>query len=113
MNDIQIGDVFAHRTLTIKTPFTPVPFPATYEVVGVSESRGVHLRALHHYGTPWRKTPQDVDAVRFVFEGSVPFRRRVLTLVTELPDKHGEQFTTNPRTIEKWYVFLRHADGGI
>ena len=97
MNDIQVGDVFAHRTLTIKTPFTPVPFPATYEVVRISESGNVHLRSLHHY-----KTPQDVDAV-------VP----VAMLVTELPDAHGERFSVNPRGLEKWYVFLRHADGGI
>ena len=101
MNDIQIGDVFAHRTLTIKTPFSPVPFPATYEVQGyVNDMNGtrITLRALHHYN------PAILDE-----DGVLP----VATLVTELPDEHGEQFTTNPRTIEKWYVFLRHADGGI
>lgn len=106
MNDIHIGDVFAHRTLTIKTPFTPVPFPATYEVQGLMKPLDVNdrfgmritLRALHHY------KPAILD-----LDGDLP----VATLVTELPDEHGEQFTINPRTIEKWYVFLRHADGGI
>ena len=95
--DIQIGDVFAHRTLTIKTPFTPMPFPATYEVVEVHEDKGiVRFRPLHHYR----------------IGASVGHRTRA-TLITELPDRHGAEFTTFFSTINEHYVFLRHADGGI
>lgn len=98
MNDIQIGDVFAHRTLTIKTPFTAVPFPATYEVWGyVNDMNGtrITLRALHHYRL------------------GRAMNRHHATLVTELPDPHGDQFDVTPQALEKHYVFLRHADGGI
>lgn len=94
MNDIQIGDVFAHRTLTIKTPFTPVPFPATYVVQAIYEKEGkVRLRPTHHY-----RLNEDGDKA---------------TLITELPDPDGAWFLTTPDVIEESYVFLRHADGGI
>jgi len=99
MNDIQIGDVFAHRRLTIKTPFTAVPFPATYEVQGyVNDMNGtrITLRALHHYN----RTP--------LMNGHP--RPLVATLVTELPDPHGEQFDVTPQALEKHFVFLRHGE---
>ena len=102
MNDIQIGDVFAHRRLTIKTPFTPVPFPATYEVQGyVNDMNGtrITLRALHHYNRPPLMNGHE--------------RSLNATLVTELPDPHGETLDVSPKALEKHYVFLRHADGGI
>ena len=102
MNDIRIGDVFAHRRLTIKTPFTPVPFPATYEVQGyVNDMNGtrITLRALHHYNRPPLMNGHE--------------RSLNATLVTELPDPHGETFDVSLEALEKHYAFLRHADGGI
>jgi len=95
MNDIRIGDVFAHRRLTIKTPFAAVPFPATYEVVGILENENVHLRALHHYTRTGMKALSNGGYA---------------TLVTELPDPHGEQFAVTPQALEKHYVFLRHGE---
>jgi len=97
MNDIQIGDVFAHRTLTIKTPFTAVPFPATYEVWAyVNDMNGtrITLRALHHYKRENLHTNPDTRA----------------WLITELPDPHGEQFDLTPQALEKHFVFLRHRE---
>lgn len=96
MNDIQIGDVFAHRRLTIKTPFTPVPFPATYEVEGMKDpidGGDVHLRALHHF--------------------RLGESMRNATLITELPDEHGERIVVTRLALEKHFAFLRRADGGI
>jgi len=99
MNDtyrLRVGDVFAHRTLTIKTPFTPVPFTATFEVLKVMKDKGmVRLRALHDYR----------------LGASVGHRNRA-TLVTELPNPHGAEFTTFFTSLKEHYVFLRHADDG-
>ena len=119
MNDIQIGDVFAHRTLKIKTPFTPVPFTATYEVVAIEPSftaqyrvryrEGVilpdeslkpytiTLRALHHYKRENLHQSSDTRA----------------WLITELPDPHGEELEITMDVLEKHFVFLHHVDGGI
>lgn len=93
MNDIRIGDVFAHRRLAIKTPFTAVPFPATYEVQGyVNDMNGtrITLRALHHYNLS-------------AFGGYA-------TLVTELPDPHGHSRDVSLEDLEKHFVFLRHGE---
>lgn len=106
MNDIQIGDVFAHRTLTIKTPFTPVPFPATYEVEGMKDpidGGDVHLRALHHFRLGKSKQLRTVAHIE----------QLNATLITELPDEHGERIVVTRLALEKHFAFLRHADGGI